>query len=158
MDMSKSLAGRAGPFPGIEGKEGAGDLVHSLAAFTAIHIYMEISSFFPDLFPAVGRADPTPAMRACPHAQFFIYHPQIRIDIRQSPDCGTGVSVGVRLGDDDGRRGSSDPVYFRLADSLERHRLQVLPLAFVEEDVDKQRGFSAAGQAGEYDQLILWNL
>ena len=68
MDMSKPLAGRAGSFPSIEGKEGAGDLVHSLAAFTAIHIYMKISSFFPGLFPAVGRADLMPAIRACPHA------------------------------------------------------------------------------------------
>ena len=65
MDMSKPFARRAGPFPCIKGKEGAGDLVHSLAAFTAIHIYMEISSFFPGLFPAVGRADLTPAIKMC---------------------------------------------------------------------------------------------
>ena len=77
-------------------------------------------------------------VRAGTHPQLLIDHPQIRIYIRLGSHRRTGISVPIRLGNQDGRRSALNALYIRLVDSLQRDCLEILPLTFLKQNIDQQ--------------------
>ncbi len=140
--LAKPLTFRTCPFFGVIGKLRARQLIHAFAAYTAVHIDKKISAALFRGFKAVRRANGSSAMRTIAYRQLFVQHAQFRINVRDSAHSGTWVSIRPALRDAHGRRNASDAFHLRLSDSLQVHRLQILPLAFIEQYIDQQRGFS----------------
>ena len=154
MHFSQSLTGRTGSFLCIKREIGAGNLVHSLSTFTAIHIDVEIRIDLLRLFPAVCRRNNPAAVRAGTHPQLLIDHPQVRIYIRLGSHRRTGISVSIRLGNQDGRGSSLNVLYIWLVDSLQRDCLEILPLTFLKQNIDQQSRLARAGKPRKYNQFI----
>ena len=77
-----------------------------------------------------------------------VEEPQIVVDLGRRPDGGAGGTHGVLLLEGDGGPHIDDAVHVRTVDAVEEHarvraqRLDVAPLAFREERVERERRFS----------------
>ena len=154
MNPAQPFTGWAGAFPGIEGKICACYLIHTPAAFTAIHVHIKVISFFLRLLPAAGCRNQLAAVRTSPAAQLFINHTQIRVNIRHGAYRGTGIPVRIRLGNHYCRGCAPHAFHLRLMNALKGHGFQILPLAFIVENIDEKRGFTGTGKARKYHKFI----
>ena len=105
-------------------------------------------------------ADFPSAPGAVRHADAGIEQTQIVVNFRHRADCGTRVFARRLLVDGDGGGKAVDGIHvrlFHLPQKLTRvggKRFDVAPLPLGVERVERQRGFAAAGKAGEDDELV----
>ncbi len=94
------------------------------------------------------------------HADAGEQQAQVVVDLGDRPDGGAGIARGALLVDRDGRRQPLDEVDVGLVHLTEeltgvgRQRLDVAPLAFGVDGVERQRRLARAGQAREDDQAV----
>jgi hypothetical protein len=100
----------------------------------------------------IGDADPRPK------------EPHIVVDLGDRADRGARVPRGGLLLDGDRRRQAFDVVDVRLLHHVEelagvgRERLDIAALAFGIDGVEGERALARAGQAGQHDKLLAWQV
>jgi len=93
-------------------------------------------------------------------AETSIEHPQEVRNLRQGSQGGTGTRHLEPLTDGNGRAQALDGIDFRRIQALQkltrpcRQRFQIPPLAFGEECVESEGGFSGPAYAGNHDELV----
>ena len=108
--------------------------------------------------------DHPPALRAVRDPDARVEQPQVVVDLGDRPDRGARVARRRLLVDRDRRRQPLDEVdvgLVHLAEELPRvgrERLDVAPLSLGVDRVERQRRLARAGQPGEHDQLVAWQL
>ena len=152
--LPQTLAGGAGPFSGVVGKMGAGQLFHPLSAMRTILEHLEVIGGLFGFLPAVGRTEFLPASRAVPRAQFLEQHPQIGIDVRDRSHSRTRIFIVGLLLDLDSGRHIADRIDVRFTDPLVADCLQILALAFLIEHIHRQRRFPGTGYPCEDDPFV----
>jgi hypothetical protein len=152
--LPQTLAGGAGPFSGVVGKMGAGQLFHPLSAMRTILEHLEVISGLFGFLTAIRRTEFLPASRAVPCAQLLVQHPQIGIDVSDRSHSRTRIFIVGLLLDLDSGGHISDRIDVRFADSLVADRLQILALAFLIEHIHRQRRFPGTGYPCEDDPFV----
>ena len=105
-------------------------------------------------------ADLLAALRAVRRAAARPQKAQIVIDLRDRANGRAGIAAGGLLVDGDGGGKAVDGVNVRLVHLAEEHArvgaeaLHVAALAFGIYGIEREAGFSAAGEAGYHDQLV----
>ena len=106
------------------------------------------------------RRDRAPARRTMRHADVGEQQAEIVVDLGDGPHRRARVRSGGALLDGDGGRQAVDLIDVRFFDLLEKlagvggKRLDVAPLAFRVEGVERQRRLAGTGQAGHDDQPV----
>lgn len=68
---------------------------------------------------------------------------------------GTGIPVRIRLGNHYCRGCAPHAFHLRLMNALKGHGFQILPLAFIVENIDEKRGFTGTGRPVNTTSLFL---
>ena len=100
------------------------------------------------------------AIRAVRHADVGEQQPQVVVDLGDRADRRARIRSGGLLLDGDRRRQAVDQIDVRLLHLLEelprvgRQRLDVAPLPFGVDRVERERRLARSGQAGDHHQLV----
>lgn len=136
----------------VEREVCARQLVHARAAHRAVHERAKFVSVALRRLPAGVRVDHCPAVRAGAPVQLLKEHAQVRVDAGDRARRGArALAVGALQDAQRGRR-ARDAVDRWTPDALHAHRLQVLALALLKEQVHRQRRLARAGHARERDE------
>ena len=152
--LPQTLAGGAGPFTGVVGKMGAGQLFHPLSAMRTILEHLEVISGLFGFLTAIRRTEFLPASRAVPCAQLLVQHPQIGIDVSDRSHSRTRIFIVGLLLDLDSGGHISDRIDIRLAYTLVADCFQILTLALLIKHIHRQSRFPGTGYPCEDDPFV----